>query len=148
MSTPPIDWTFGPAPSADAPPPKTAPRRPRASPAAARRLWRRTWLLLGAVGVVAVAVTLALPLIETARARQAVEQVVAGQEAARLAADWNTLGATFAADPLGWGGIHLQRLRKCWLPPPVIRPGFPHNRRPGPTCPSHFLISLPPLTTY
>src|SRR6266487_461990 len=130
MSTPPIDWTFGPAPSADEPPPNSAPRRPRASPMAARRLSRRTWLLLGAVGVLAVALTVTLPLLESARARRAVEQVVAAQEAARLAADWDALGATYVQDPLGWGGIHAARQRNGWLPTPLSLPGLRADGRP------------------
>src|SRR5258706_16203301 len=106
MPNPQIDWTFGPAPAADdAPAADSAPRRPRASPSAARRLSRRTWLLLGAVGVLAVALTVALPLVENARARRAVEQGVAAPGAARRAADWDALGAGYAADPLGWGNI-------------------------------------------
>jgi WD40-like Beta Propeller Repeat len=131
MSSPDLDWTFGPAPSADDPPPNSVPRRSRPSPGAAQRLSRRTWLLLGAVGVLAVTLTLALPLIETARARRAVAQVVAAQEAARLAADWSTLGASYAADPLGWGVIHLQRLRNGWLPTPLSLPGLRADGQPG-----------------
>jgi len=131
MPTPDLDWTFGPAPSAYEPPPANAPRRPRPSLAAANRLSRRTWLLLGAVGVLAVALTASFPLIETARARRAVEQVVAAQEAARLAADWTTLAGSFAQDPLGWGTIHLARLQRGWLPTPISLPGLRADGQPG-----------------
>src|SRR5579859_1948796 len=131
MPSPELDWTFGPAPSADDPLPASAPRRPRASPGAAQRLSRRTWLLLGAVGVVGVVLTAALPLIETARARREVEQVVAAQEADRLAGNWDALAASFAQDSLGWGVIHAQRLRKGWLPTPVNLPGLRSDGLPG-----------------
>lgn len=131
MSTPDLDWTFGPAPAADEPPPKAAPRRPRPSPAAAQRLSRRTWLLLGAVAVLALALALALPRLEAARTRQAVEQVVARQETARLAGDWDTLSATFAPDPLGWAVTHEARLRLGRLPTPISLPGLRSAGQPG-----------------
>ena len=70
MSTPELDWTFGPAPAADdEPAPNTAPRRPRSNPRAALRLSRRTWLLVGAVALLALGLTVALPLTQNARNR-------------------------------------------------------------------------------
>ncbi len=132
MVNPDLDWTFGPAPAADDPAPNTPPRRPaRPNPAAALRLSRRTWLLLGAVTVAALAILLLLPRYELARTQQAVEQVVAAQEAARLAGDWDTLGATFAQDGAGWGAVHLQRLRNGWLPTPIRLPGLRSDEQPG-----------------
>jgi hypothetical protein len=132
MSTPDLDWTFGPAPAADdEPPPNTAPRRPRPNSRAALRLSRRTWLLLGAVAVLALGLTVALPLIQNARSRQAVEQVVAKQEAARLAGDWDALSATYAADNVGWAITRVLRLRNGWLPTPISLPGLHADGRPG-----------------
>ena len=131
MPAPDLDWTFGPAPAADEPPPPPAPHRKLPSPGAARRLSRRTWLLLGAVAVLAVALIVALPLTENARIRQAVEQAVAAQEADRLAGNWADLNATFADDPHGWGVIHAQRLQKGWLPTPISLPGLRSDGRPG-----------------
>ena len=131
MPAPDLDWTFGPAPAADEPPPNPAPHGKLPSPGAARRLSRRTWLLLGALGVLAVALTAVLPLIATARDRRAVEQVVAAQEADRLAADWDALQVTFADDPPGWGAIHVERMRNGWLPTPAHLPGLRSDGNSG-----------------
>ena len=132
MAHPDLDWTFGPAPSANDPAPNTPPRRPpQPNPAAALRLSRRTWLLLGAMTLAALALTIALPRFEEARAQRAVEQVVAAQEAARLAGDWEALTATYAVDEAGWGLTHLLRLRNGWLPTPIRLPGLRSDDQPG-----------------
>src|SRR5258706_12965450 len=125
MANPDLDWTFGPAPSADDPAPNTPPRRPGwAAKAAALQLSRRTWLLLGSVAVAALALVIGLPRYELARTQSAVTRVVAAQEAERLAGNWEVLGGTFAPDSGGWGVIHAQRLRNGWLPTPIRLPGL------------------------
>jgi type II secretory pathway pseudopilin PulG len=132
MSAPQVDWTFGPAPSADEPPPPApVARPPRPGPAAALRLSRRTWLLLGALVVLAVALTVALPALQNARDRQAVEQLVARQEQARLAGDWVELRATYAPDGLGWAASRLTRMQNGWLPTPLSLPGLRSDGQPG-----------------
>jgi hypothetical protein len=131
MSTPRLDWTFGPAPGADENLPSAAPRRPGPSSRAAVRLSRRMWLVLGALAALALALTVALPAVENARTRQAVEQVVARQEQARLAADWESLRASYAADSLGWAVTRVLRLRNGWLPTPISLPGLRSDGKPG-----------------
>ena len=132
MANPDLDWTFDPAPDADDPPPNMLPRRPaRPNPAAALKLSRRTWLLLGAVTLAALAIIVLLPRFELARTQNAVAQVVAAQEAARLAGQWAALSDTFAQDGAGWGAIHQQRLRNGWLPTPIRLPGLRSDGLPG-----------------
>ena len=132
MSTPDLDWTFAPAPWDDEPTPSGAPRRPRfPGPRAAWRLSRRTWLLLAALAALAVALTVAVPKVQNSRDRQAVEQVVARQEQARLAGDWFALRATYANDSVGWAQSRVLRMQNGWLPTPISLPGLRPDGRPG-----------------
>jgi hypothetical protein len=130
-----LDWTISDAPAHDeAPdrPPAPAPR-PRLT-AHLRRVSRRAWLLLGAVVVLVVGLTAALPFVETLRQRQAVQQVVALQEQARLAGNWDTLRSSFADDQGRWAGEQIAMQQGGGFIFPLNLPGvrpLPESGRVG-----------------
>lgn len=123
-----VDWTMSDAPPAgEAPTDAPLPGLPARRPTPPRRpLSRRTWLVVGALPVLALLFTAVYARLENQRLQSAVEAVVGRQEQARLDGNWTRLRATFADAGLGWAVQRVTLLRSGTggVPMPINLPGF------------------------
>jgi hypothetical protein len=123
-----LDWNITdipePEPGDPADPPAArlpaggAPPAAQPQPAGRRLAWRRLsasrrgWLLLGVIVASAATAVFAFPRLEVYRARLAVQAVIAQQEQAILAGDWETLRGLYAANADTWAHQHIQRFQR------------------------------------
>ena len=117
-----LDWTITAAPASDEPPP--APPSSSPAPQLRRPLARRVWFLLGVLPVLALVFTVVYARVERQRIQREVETVIAQQDQALLAGDWQTLRGFYADDPLNWGNAQIRQLRSGRFAAPISLPGL------------------------